>query len=308
MLQNLLTVFWQVVALFGLMAFGFAGFKTGLINDSGSKIMSNVLLYFVTPCLIINSFNIEYDPSKIKGLLVCFLASFLIHAATILIVHLIFKGNPDGRLRVLRFACVFSNAGYMGLPLQQAVLGSDGVFYGSVYVAMFNIMLWTYGVICSTGDFKALSGKKLLTNPGIIGVTIGFLFFLTPLTIPNVLGTVISNMAAVNTPIAMIIIGFYLASSNILKALRDKSVYLVSFIRLILIPLLSLGIMYLCGIRDTVLVATVTAASAPVATATSLFATKFDNDIELSVNLVSFTTVISIITMPVIVSLAQHLS
>ncbi len=279
-----------------------------MITESGTKTMSNILLCFVTPCLIINSFNTDFDKSRLTGLLICLLCSFLVHAVTILIVHLIFRGNPDGRLRVLRFACVFSNAGYMGLPLQQAVLGNDGVFYGAIYVAVFNITLWTYGVICSTGDFKALSGKKLLTNPGIIGVFIGFLFFFTPLTIPTVAGSVIASMAAVNTPLAMVIIGFYLAGSDILKALRDKSVYLVSFVRLIAVPLLALGAMYLCGVRGTVLVSVITAAAAPVATATSLFATKFDNDIELSVNLVSFTTVLSIVTMPIIVSLAQFIS
>ncbi len=308
MLDNLLTVFWQVVILFGLMAFGFAGAKTKLITEIGTKTMSNILLYLVTPCLIINSFNIEFDPNKLIGLIVCFVSALLIHLGTILIVHLVFRGNSDRRLRVLRFACIFSNAGYMGLPLQQAVLGAEGVFYGAIYVAVFNIVLWTYGVICSTGDVKAVSGKKLLANPGIIGVLIGFVFFFTPLTIPDVAGSIIGSMASLNTPIAMMIIGFYLASSDILKALKDKAIYFVTFIRLIAVPLSALGIMYLCGIRDTVLVSTITAASAPVATATSLFATKFDNDIELSVNLVSFTTVLSIITMPLIVSVAQYIA
>lgn len=308
MLQNLLTVFWQVVTLFLLMAFGVAGGKSGLINENGSKVMSNISLYFVTPCLIINSFNIDYDPAKLKGLLICLLASFLIHAVTILAVELIFKGNKQKRTSVLRFACVFSNAAYMGIPLQQAVLGEDGVFYGSVYVAMFNITLWTYGVVCSTGDIKAISGKKLILNPGIIGVIIGLLLFILPVELPTVAGTVLSNMAALNTPLAMMIIGFYLAQSNLLAAFRDKAVYAVSFIRLIAVPLAALGVLYICGVKGPVFVSLVTAASAPVAAATSIFATRFDNDIDLSVNLVTFTTILSIITMPLIVALAQSLA
>lgn len=308
MLQNILTVFWQVVILFLLMSFGYAGGKAGLINESGSKVMTNVSLYFVTPCLIINSFNIEFDPSKLKGLLICLVASILIHAFTICIVMFLFKSDNKKRNRVLRFACVFSNAAYMGIPLQQAVLGSEGVFYGSVYIAVFNITLWTFGVFCSTDDIKAISGKKILINPGIIGVLIGILLFLLPIELPNVLTSVISSMSNLNTPLAMLIIGFYLTESNLLTALKDKAVYLIAFIRLIAVPLVVLAVLYLCGIRDALLVSLITAASAPVAAATSMFATRFDNDITLSVNLVTFTTVLSILTMPVIVALAQYIS
>ena len=306
MIENLLTVFWQVIALFLLMAFGFAGEKSGIINENGSKVLSNVSLVFVTPCLIINSFNIEYDPTKLTGLLICLAASVLIHAVSILGVELAKKTAAE-KLRVIKFAIVFSNAAYMGIPLQEAVLGADGVFYGSVYVAVFNITLWTYGVVLSTGNIKEISGKKLLANPGLIGVTIGILLFLLPIKLPSIISGTISSMAVLNTPLAMLIVGFYLAKSNILGALRDKTVYIAAAFKLILIPLLTLGVMYLCGVRGAPLVAMVTTASAPTAAATSMFATKFDNDVILSVNLVTVSTVFSIITMPVIVALAQYL-
>ncbi len=305
MLDNFLTVFLQVTILFALMAFGFAGGKFKIINDNGSRVMSNVVLTFVTPCLIINSFNIDYDPSKLKGLLISFVASFLIHLFSILLVHLVFKGDNLKRLRVLRFAAVFSNAGYMGLPLQEAVLGADGVFYGSIYVAVFNIIIWTYGVFCMDGDIKSVSAKKLLFNPGIIGVVIGLIFFFLPISLPFPVSSVVSSMASLNTPLAMIVIGFYLSQSNVLKALRDKSVYLVLGLRLIFIPLVCLFVMILCELKGSVLISMVIGVCAPVAAATSMFSTKYNNDIELSVNLVTITTILSIITMPLIVALAQ---
>ncbi len=308
MLNNVLTVFWQVVTLFLLMSFGFAGGKTGLINKNGSKVMTNVSLYFVTPCLIINSFNIEYDPNRLMGLLTCLLASFLIHAGLIAAATLIFRGKEEKRRRVLRFALVFSNAAYMGIPLQEAVLGEEGVFYGSVYIAMFNITLWTYGVVCSTGNIREISGKKLLFNPGIIGVVLGLLLFLLPIKLPLVLSSVIGSMASLNTPLAMLIIGFFLAESNLFAALRDKSVYIVALLRLVAAPLIVLALLYLFGVRDAVLVSLITAASAPVAAATSMFATRYENDITLSVNLVTITTILSIVTMPLIVALAQLLA
>lgn len=310
MLENLLTVFWQVIALFLLMAFGFAGERAKIINENGSKVLSNISLVFVTPCLIINSFNIEYNPEKLKGLLICLAASVAIHAFSILGVELCTRGKKTAaeKLRVVKFAIVFSNAAYMGIPLQEAVLGADGVFYGSVYVAVFNVTLWTYGVVLSTGNIKEISGKKLLANPGLIGVTIGILLFLLPIELPSILSQTISSMAVLNTPLAMLIIGFYLAKSNLLSALKDKTVYIVSLLKLVAIPLVTLGVMYLCGVRGAPLVAMVTTASAPTAAATSMFATKFDNDVILSVNLVTVTTVLSIITMPVLVALAQYLA
>ena len=310
MLENLLTVFWQVIALFLLMAFGFAGDRAKIINENGSKVLSNISLVFVTPCLIINSFNIEYNPEKLKGLLICLAASVAIHAFSILGVELCTRGKKTAaeKLRVVKFAIVFSNAAYMGIPLQEAVLGADGVFYGSVYVAVFNVTLWTYGVVLSTGNIKEISGKKLLANPGLIGVTIGILLFLLPIELPRILSQTISSMAVLNTPLAMLIIGFYLAKSNLLSALKDKTVYIVSLLKLVAIPLVTLGVMYLCGVRGAPLVAMVTTASAPTAAATSMFATKFDNDVILSVNLVTVTTVLSIITMPVLVALAQYLA
>ena len=310
MLENLLTVFWQVIALFLLMAFGFAGERAKIINENGSKVLSNISLVFVTPCLIINSFNIEYNPEKLKGLLICLAASVAIHAFSILGVELCTRGKKTAaeKLRVVKFAIVFSNAAYMGIPLQEAVLGANGVFYGSVYVAVFNVTLWTYGVVLSTGNIKEISGKKLLANPGLIGVTIGILLFLLPIELPRILSQTISSMAVLNTPLAMLIIGFYLAKSNLLSALKDKTVYIVSLLKLVAIPLVTLGVMYLCGVRGAPLVAMVTTASAPTAAATSMFATKFDNDVILSVNLVTVTTVLSIITMPVLVALAQYLA
>lgn len=304
-ITNFSTVFVQVLILFILIGFGFAGNKAGIINKEGSKVMSDIVLYFVTPCLIINSFNIEFDKSKLQGLLICLIGFFLIMFASIIIVHLLFRGRNKQKNRVLRFAVVFSNAGYMGIPLQKAVLGDEGVFYGSVCVAVFNIMVWTYGLICMSGDKKSMSIKKLILNPGIIGVTVGLIVFLFSVSLPTPVSSVLESMAALNTPMAMMVIGFNLAGSNILAALKDKSVYIVSLLRLVVVPIASLFVLLLCGVRGSVLVSLVVAASAPVAAATSVFAIKYENDVNTSVNLVAFTTLLSIITMSAIVALAQ---
>lgn len=307
--SNFYTVFLQVVVLFILMGLGFIGNKTKLITLDGSKVMSDVVLYFVTPCLIINSFsNMECDKQHLNGLIICFVSFFAIMAATIALVHVIFRGKDEKKMRVLRFGLVFSNVGYMGIPLQEAVLGEEGVFYGAVCVGVFNLLVWTYGVICSSGNIKNLSVKTLIFNPGLIAVTVGLIIFLGSIPVAKYLPpvhTTLGYMANLNTPIAMMVIGFNLANSNIIASLKSASTYLVAALRLIAVPLASLFVLLLCGIRGDILVSLVVASSAPVAAVTTVFAIKYDNDINTSVNLVAFTTLLSIVTMPVIVALAQ---
>ncbi|MBQ9977977.1 MAG: AEC family transporter [Clostridia bacterium] len=307
MASNFLTVFIQVLTLFLFMAFGFVGGKRKIITPGGSKVVADIVLMFVTPCVIINSFRRPFNSGELKKLLLCFALILAIHAVSIAVAHLIFKGDDEKRKRVLRFATVFSNAGYMGLPLQEAVLGADGLFYGSIYVSVFNIVVWTYGILCMSGDRKLLSGKKVLFNPGILGTIIGFIIFIFSINIDGIIGDVVSGMSVLNTPLAMIVIGFYLSQSDIVKTFKDKSVYGVALLRLIVLPLVALFALWFMGIRGPMLVALTIGASAPTAAATSMFATKFDTDTNLSVNVVTFTTILSILTMPLIVALAQSL-
>lgn len=304
-LSNFYTVFIQVLILFIFMGFGFVGEKKKLISTEGSKVISDIILYFVTPCLIIHSLNISFDSNKLNGLLICLAAFFVIQIASALLVCLLFKNKKHISTRVLRFAVVFSNVGYMGIPLQKAVLGDEGVFYGSVCVAVFNVFVWTYGIICMSGDKKQMSLRKLILNPGIIAVTIGIILFVFSIKLPTPISSAIGSMASLNTPLAMMVIGFNLSRSNLLSALLDKRVYLVSILRLVLIPIASLFVLWALGLRGTLLISVIIATSAPVAAATTVFSVKYGADTELSVKLVAFSTLLSIFTMSAIVALAQ---
>lgn len=304
-LTNFYTVFLQVLILFIFMGCGFFGAKKKFINEEGSKVVSDIILYFVTPCLIINSFNIAYDSSKFEGLIICLIAFMSIQVASALLGFLLFRKGKQESLRILRFATVFSNTGYMGIPLQKAVLGDEGVFYGSVCVAAFNIFVWTFGIICMSGDKKQMSPIKLVLNPGLIATTIGIVIFLFSIKLPTPISSAIGSMAELNTPLAMMVIGYNLAGSNVLSSLKKGSVYLVSTLRLIIIPLLALGILLLCGVGGTQLISLIIAVSAPVAGLTTVFSVKYGNDTPLSVNLVALTTLLSIITMSAVVAVAQ---
>lgn len=205
---------------------GLCAGRLKLLNTGAVKCMADVVLYVAFPCVIVQSFMRRFEPSMLRGLLAAGAAAFAIHAVSILVAHLVFRDKDEARRRVLRFCTVFSNAGYMALPLQSALLGETGVFYGAAYVAVFNLVLWSYGLVTMSGDKKGLSGKKLLLNPGVIGLAAGLLVFLLSIPVPEVLAAPIRHLAALNTPVPMLIIGFYLAQTNLSAALRDGRSYI----------------------------------------------------------------------------------
>lgn len=305
MLTNFLTVAEQVVVLFLLIGVGALCAKTGIIKEVAIKSCSDLVLIVVTPCVIIQSFQRPFDAAMLKGLGLACLIALSIHIVTILLAHLLLHDPVAARERVLRVGAVLSNAGFMSLPLQNALLGEDGVFYGAAYVAIFNLILWSYGLVEMSGSRQNLSPRKLILNPGVLSLAIGLMLFLARITLPTVLASPMGHLAALNTPLPMLIIGFYLADTDLKAALRDWRSYAAIGLRLLAVPLTALGILYLCGVRGTLLVSMIIAASAPVAASTTMFATKYDCDTGLSVNLVSLSTLLSLITMPLIVALAQ---
>ena len=304
MFQDFLTVAANVLILFLLMGVGVVCAKTKLLSDASVKALANLVLYIATPCVIIKSCIREFDPSMLYGFLVVVAVAAVNHALLILLVRVVFRDREENRRRVLRCATVFSNAGYMAIPLQQAILGDVGVFYCAAYVIVFNVFLWTYGLAEMSGESR-LSAKKILLNPGVIGVAVGLTLFVLPIPVPELLANGIGHMAALNTPIPMLIVGFYLAHTDLVAALRDGRGWLCITLRLVGMPLVALGGLLLCGVRGDVLTACMICIATPVATACTMFATRFDRDPRLSVNLVSLSTLLSIGTLPLVITLTH---
>lgn len=307
MLTDFLTVGQQVMILFVLIAMGFLLGKTKLIGEEGIAGITNLVLYLVTPCVIIEAFQREYDPSMLLGLGKTCLIALIVHLLAILLARILIREKDRGKNKVYRFAIIFSNCGYMALPLIQTVLGSEGVFYGAAYVAVFNLVVWSYGLLMMSGDKTQLSLKKLLTNPGIMGVVVGLALFLSSVTLPEIIGKPISYMASLNTPLPMLVIGFYLTKSDLRGVWKDKYLYITAAARLLLIPGIAMAGMYLAGVRGTLLTSCTISASASSAAATTMFTSKYGGDRELSGRVVSVTTLLSVVTMPLLVAAAQSL-
>ena len=321
MLESFLIVAKQVAILFLLIGVGYSCNKFKLFGEDTVRGMTNMMLYVVTPCIIVDSFQRPFNVNDLNLLGIALFVAILYHALNIFFAHTCVFEKEDSRQRVMRFGLVFSNAGYMAFPLQEAILGKEGLFFGAIIIAVFNILLWTYGVWemsgrLTTAEGSISKGRQIylalragIINPGTIGVILGLIFFFSSIKLPEVVGRPVSLLAALNTPVPMIIIGFYLANAKIGKVLTDWRAYNMMFIRLIVVPVVLFVLLYFMGIRNHVMVvALVIAASAPAAAATTMFSAKFGKDTLHSVAVVSYSTLISMITMPLVVGFVYWLT
>lgn len=326
-LVSFLAVAEKVGLLFIIIALGFLCQRIRLLTEEANKCMADIVMYFVTPCVIINAFSATLYPREellgiLKNIALVALIAVAVHTVMILLVTVIFRFRNEDKKRLMRFAAVFSNAGFIALPLAQALIDTpeshEGALYAAVYLAVFNIALWTWGYADMSGESSGMNLKKILLNPGIIGVAVGLVFFTSPLYInlngeaglrlPSVIAGAISALSALNLPLPMLMVGFYLGKSDLIAAFKDGWSYLCIALRLLVFPLATLGILYLCGVRGNVLLVSVIGACAPVGATATIFAAKFGRDTELSVRLVSLSTVLSMVTMPLIVGLTRMIA
>jgi hypothetical protein len=305
MISNFLTVAQQVAILFILIGVGFVCGKTKFLSDTAVTGMTDFVLYIVTPCVLINAFQREFNLSLAGSFAQVFLFTVVTTLLSWGLATLTLHDADKKRESVYRYAAIFSNSGFMGLPLEAALLGADGVFYGAATLAAFNIFSWTVGLYMMSHNKKLLSVKKLITNPGILGVVIGLALFFSSTTLPTIIAEPIEYLSALNTPIPMVVIGYHLSHADLRAIFRDLRAWLTIAERLIIIPLIGLAIGLLVPMDATAFVSCIIPLSAPAAAATTMFAVIYGQDSKLSVGIVSTSTLLSIITMPLMIVLAQ---
>ena len=240
MIGSFLTVGEQVLILFALMAVGFALGKAKLMGDKGSLAMTNLVMYAVSPAMMVVAFQREKDTADLHNFLVCLLLAVAVHAVSILLACAALRGK-DGTCGVLRFGAVFSNCGFMGYPLMTALLGSIGVFYGSAYVVVFTVLTWTMGVYMITHDTSKLRLKSILLNPGVLSVAAAMVLYLLSVSLPEIVMTPLNYLASMNTPLPTIVVGYQLSHANFRHAFADRRSWTALVLRLAVIPLLTVG-------------------------------------------------------------------
>ena len=305
MLQSFSTVFQQIVILFIMIGVGYVCSRRGFLSTLTIKELSKFIIYVVTPCIVVESFHRPFDSSMLGNMGIACAAAVAAHLLNIILSRVLIRDREQNRRVVYQFATIFSNCGFMGLPLQYAILGGDGVFYGAVFIAIFNVFTWTYGFTIMGSKGQKIKLKEILLNPGVLGVTAGLIIFVNSFQIPHVLLVPIKSFAALNTPLPMVVVGYYLAQITSLKVLKDRYLVITQALKLLLAPLLALLMFYAVGIRGLLLISLIISASAPSAANTVMFSVLFNRDTKLAVTLVSVSVLLSLFPMPLVISLAM---
>ena len=307
MLQNIQVVAGSVVTLFLLMAVGFFFSKKGMLSKETLSQMSKLLLSVVAPCIMVDTLLAEErNVETLRGLLISGAVLVGTYALNIIFVQLCFRrSQPDDR-GVLRFGSIYGNTGFMGIPLIQAVLGEAGMLPTVVTLAVFNIATWTHGN-CLIGGRQQLSAKKALLNPGIIGFVIAMVLFLLGVKLPGPVSSAVSFMGSLNTPLAMLIIGGQMAAVDFRTLLKDSRLYVASALKLLVVPLITMLVLLPFGLDEVTYMAIVILAGCPVAGATALFCQLNGKDPSLAARMVTLSTILCIITLPLVSTAARLL-
>ena len=297
-------LFKQVVIMYILIFIGYYAYKRKLISDDGSKDVGKILLNIAIPIVVISNFCIERTPEKVNDLFSSLFISLICMLISIIVSMIIYHK----RNRIDEFSAAFSNAGFIGIPLVQATFGPNAVFYISVMVVLINLLQWTYGVFTITDDKQYIDIKKVMKNPIVISVFIGILLFSLNIKLPEIVSNVFTIIGNINSPLAMLLSGVYLAQSNLINMIKKKDVYLVSFIRLILIPLVCIFVLKIIPFGSYILkLSILLTISAPVGSNVAIFASQYDKDYKKGIENVCVSTLLCIGSLPLIMYIASLL-
>ncbi len=279
----------QNLVMLVYMMIGYFLYKKKLVSAGGSADIGRILLYIIMPAAILKSYLADFSRERLEGLFVSFLAALLSLLLSIAAARIAFSKEQG----IERFGAAFSNAGFIGIPLVQMTLGEEAVFYVSSYVALLNILQWTYGLVTITGDRPLISVKRLRTNPILLSFLAGIALFLLPVSLPETAENVVGTIAAMNGPLAMIVLGVYLGQVPLRSLFSGRVVYRCALMRLIVIPVLTMALLFVFPEKYHMLKLTILiAASAPVGSNVSIFAQLYGQDYMQSVKEVTFSTLL----------------
>lgn len=306
--MDFVTVLNQVIILFIILIVGFVAGRFNILDSTGTRKLSEVLLYVSSPMMILNSFFIEFSKDRIVNVLWVVGTGIGMFVISILLSKVFFGRFEEKVVPVLRFTAIFSNCGYMGLPFVNSIFGSEGVFYASFYIVTFHTVLWTYGYMMYGGKgTRRQIIRKLLISPSIIALYIGLIIFIFSIPVPEAIKGAVGAVGDMTMPLSMLIIGGVMSTTKLHTVFSDWRVYLASFIRLIFMPLLYFVLAYITGVPTLPAAVLVTALAMPAAANTTIFAELFDKDSVFASKCVSVSTLLSIITAPIVISVVNLL-
>ncbi|WP_368645165.1 AEC family transporter [Alkalibacterium putridalgicola] len=295
-------IFNQLLQMFFVMMFGFILVKFKFLNMDGTQQLANIVTKFVIPIVILMSFQQDYDSGQLYILFTSFIGSLSIILSRIALAHTLLRN----RSKIDRYAIVFSNTAYMGIPIVLPILGYEGIFYLSMYIVTSAIFQYTYGKWMLSEGKEAITLRSILTNPASLGSFIGFGLYILRLPLPDILYNSLDTIGGLSSPLGMILLGGYLARSRIKDIFLVKSNYWTVTLRLIIAPTIGVFLLWLLPItHPSVLLVLSIANATPTAINTALFSQLYGGDYEYGARIIILASFLAIVTIPLMISLAS---
>ncbi|MBQ2730413.1 MAG: AEC family transporter [Clostridia bacterium] len=314
-----ITVIEKIAMLFLVLLCGLYAARRGFFNEKTPRALSLFLVNVTQPALIVASFDMEYSEEKLSTGLFIVAASVVIHAAAIVLARLFFYKTRDAdQNRVYRYALIFCNCSFLGFPVLDAIFGKGvGVFYGTFYCIVFNVLNFTYGIhLLRRGRGEKPKWYRAILNPGVLSTLIGVVLYLLRLRLSDlpgegfdvvgrVLFSTLSMVGDLTFPLSMVIVGALIASMRPKELFLRPSLYLFCLVKNLGMPLLTLGGCLLLGIRGEIGLLCVTMSAVPTAASCAIFAETYHSDSAHAARLVGLSTLVSVVTLPCMVLLAN---
>lgn len=298
----------QIAELFLMILMGYIVVKAGLLKGDDSKVISKIVLYLIIPCVIINAFQVDYTSEKVKELLLVFAASVLLQVVLLAAVWAV--GKLLHLNEVETASIYYSNSGNLIVPIVTFILGKEWVLYGCVFMSVQLVFIWTHGKNILSREGK-MDWRKIVLNVNMISVFAGVVLFFTKIHLPEILNQTLSSVGSMIGPASMIVTGMLIAEMSLKKIFTNGRVYFISFLRLIVVPVISLILLKISGLVSghpdgkKLLLIVFLAVITPSASTVTQMCQVYGNDSKYASAINVMTTLLSIITMPLMVLLYQ---
>ena len=288
----ILTILQTVLGLILLMGIGFLCSKVGLIDQPAEKKLTGLLLKVVQPVYLLMAYQRAFDKGLLRDFMICMAMAAFAFLVMILLPYLFFKkGSRDREVGLLLTA--FPNTGFFGIPLVSGIYGAEGVFFLTTMITMFNVLLWTYGVLLMSGQRDTLKNTvKRLISPSLIAIVAGLLCFSFGWLLPEVVTSPLKKLGDMNTPLAMLISGAVVARANFKEGLRDPMVYKISLIRVLVLPMAVALCLFWLPVNPILTTIVVLASGFSVGSAPLMFCVQYDKNSVLGGECVALTSVL----------------
>ena len=298
----------QIIQLFLMIFMGFLIVKAKLLKSEDSKVLSTIVLYLIVPCVIINAFQVDYTPQTVRGLLIALAGSVMTQIILLIIVSVLGKVLHLNEVEVA--SIYYSNSGNLIVPIVTFILGKEWVLYGCVFMSVQLVFLWTHCKKIISRE-PSYDWRKIILNINMISIVIGVVLFLTKIHLPADINNTLSAVGSMIGPASMIVTGMLFAGMDFKQIFANKRVYFITFLRLVIVPIIALFLIKYSHLAsfssngNKLMLIVFLAIITPSASTVTQMCQVYGNDSQYASAINVITTLLAIITMPLMVMLFQ---